>query len=61
MKTEFAFVGSNLVVAYEEIKIFALLPQLYLKDFVDFFTRNYFWFIGKVFHKWLENFDNETL
>ena len=60
MKTEFAFVGSNLVVAYEEIKIFALLPQ-FLKDFVDFFTRNYFWFIGKVFHKWLENFDNETL
>ena len=61
MKTEFAFVGSNLVVAYEEIKIFALLPQLYLKDFVDFFTRNYFWFTDKVFHKWLENFDNETL
>ena len=61
MKTEFAFVGSNLVVAYEEIKIFALLPQLYLKDFVDFFTRNYFWFIDNVFHKWLENFDNETL
>ena len=61
MKTEFAFVGSNLIVAYEEIKIFALLPQLYLKDFVDFFTRNYFWFIDNVFHKWLENFDNETL
>ena len=27
MGTKFAVVGSNLVVAYEEVKIFALLPN----------------------------------
>ena len=30
MGTKFAVVGSNLVDAYEEVKMFALLPQLYL-------------------------------
>ena len=44
MGNEFAVVASNLVVAYEEIKVFALLPQLYSQDFVDLFIRNYFWF-----------------
>ena len=29
MRTKFAVVGSNLVVSYEEIKIFALFPQLH--------------------------------
>ena len=38
--TKFSVVSSNLVVAYEEIKMFALLPQLYPQDFVDFFIRN---------------------
>ena len=40
MGAKFIVVGSNLVVAYEEIKMFALLPQLYPQDFVDFFMRN---------------------
>ena len=57
MGTKFAVVASNLVVVYEEVKMFALLPQLYLQDFVDFFIRNYFRFLDKVFHKWLDNFD----
>ena len=57
MENEFALVGSNLVVAYEEVKMFALFPQLYTQDFVDLFILNYFWFLDDIFHKWLENFD----
>ena len=39
--------------------MFALLPQLYPQDFVDFSIRNYFWFLDDAFHKWLDNFDIE--
>ena len=42
MGTIFAIVGSNLMVAYFEGKMFAILPQIYPKNFVDFFIRNYF-------------------
>ena len=59
MGTKFAVVVSNLVVTYKEVKMFALLPQLYPQDFVDFFIRNYFRFLDDVFHKWLDNFDIE--
>ena len=52
-------VDSNLVVAYEKVKMFALLPQLYPEDLFEFFLRNYFWILDNVFHKWLENFDIE--
>ena len=55
--TKFAVVGSNLVIAYKEIKLFALLLQLYPQDFVDFLLPNYFRFLDDIFHKWLENFD----
>ena len=48
------------VVAYEEVKMFPLLPQLYLQDFVDFFIRNYFRFLDDIFHKWLGNSDIES-
>ena len=57
MGTKFAVVGSNLVVAYKEIKLFALLPQVYPQDFVDFLLRNYFRFLDNIFQKRLENFD----
>ena len=57
MGTKFAVVSSNLVVAYKEIKLFALLPQIYPQDFVDFLLRNYFRFLDDIFDKWLENFD----
>ena len=50
-------VGSNLVVAYKEIKLFALWSQVYPQDFVDFLLRNYFRFLDNIFHKWLGNFD----
>ena len=49
MGTKFAVVGSNLVVVYEEVKMFALLPQLYPQDFVDFFIRNCLRFLDDVF------------
>ena len=59
MGTKFAIVGSNLVVAYKEIKMFILLPQSYPHDFIDFFIHNYFRFLDNAFHKWLDNFDTE--
>ena len=37
MGTIFAVVGSNLTVAYFEVKMFALLPQIYPRHFVDLF------------------------
>ena len=57
IRTKFAVVGNNSVVACKEIKLFALLLEVYPKDFVDFFLRNYFRFLDDIFHKWLENFD----
>ena len=42
MGIKFALVGSNLVVAYKEVKMFALLLQLYPQGFVEFFIRSYF-------------------
>lgn len=59
MGTPFAVVGSNLVVGYLEIKMFSFLPQIYPKDFVDYFIRNYFRFLDDIFHKWLSHFDIE--
>ena len=59
MGTIFAVVGSNLTVAYFEVKMFALLPQIYPRDFVDYFVRNYFRFLDDIFHTWLINFDIE--
>ena len=40
--------------------MFALLPQLYAQDFVDFFIHNYFRF-SDVFRKWLDNSDIESV
>ena len=37
--------------------MFALLPQIYHRDFVDYFVRNYFRFLDDIFHTWLINFD----
>ena len=45
MGTIFPAVGSNLTVAYFEEKMFAILPKIYPKDFVDFFICNYFRFL----------------
>ena len=57
IRTKCALVGSNLVVAYKEMKLFSLLPQVYSQNFVDFLLWNYFKFLDIVFHKYLENFD----
>ena len=57
MGAKYAVGGSNLVLAYKEIKLFALLSQIYPQDFVGFLLRNYFRFLDDIFHKWLENFD----
>ena len=39
--------------------MFALLPQIYPRDFVDYFVRNYFRFLDDIFHTRLINFDIE--
>ena len=59
MGTRYGVVGSNSVVAYGKIKMFALLPQFHSQDFVDCFIRNFFQVFNDVFQKWLENFDIE--
>ena len=46
MGTSFAVAGSNLAVAYFEVKIFSSLPQIYPRDF-------------DIFHTWLISFDIE--
>ena len=53
----FAVVGSNLTVAYFEIKMFAFLPQIYPTDFADSITILDFLMIS--FTHWLINFDIE--
>ena len=40
MGTIFEIIDSNLTVAYFEVKMFALLAQIYPRDFVDYFVRN---------------------
>ena len=57
MGTTFAVVASNLKVAYFVEKMFAILPQIYPKDFIDFFIGNYFRFLDDVFHKLLIQFN----
>ena len=57
MGTKFVVVRSDLVVGYKEIKLFALSPQVYPQYFDDFLLRNYFRFLGDIFHKCIENFN----
>ena len=45
---KFAVVASNLVVAYKEIQLFALLSQIYPQGFVDFILRNYVRFLDGI-------------
>ena len=54
-----AVIGSNLVIAYLEVKMFTRLPDIYPLYFVDYFTRSYFRLLDDVFHKWLEQFNIE--
>ena len=44
MGIKIVVVGSHLVVAYKEIKLFGPLPQVYPQDFADFLLRNHFRF-----------------
>ena len=55
-RKKFSLVGSNLVVAYKEVKLFALLAQAYPQDFVDL-LQSYFRFLDNIFHKLLQNVD----
>ena len=57
MGTIFTVIGSNLTGAYFKEKMFAILPQIYRKDFVDFFVRKYFRFLDDIFYKWLIQFN----
>ena len=57
MGTPAAVVYANLTVAYIEYKMFTKLPDLYPKDVVDFFIRNYYRFLDDIFFKWKNYFD----
>ena len=57
MGTKAAVSCANLIVAFLEMKMFALLPQVYPNDVVDFIIRTYFRFLDDIFHQWLSNFD----
>ena len=57
--TTFAVVGANLVVAYKEVHLFQLIPEIYPREYVEWFISNYFRFLDDVCHKWLMNFDLE--
>lgn len=57
MGTPAAVVGANLVVAFLEVKMFSVLPELYLKDFDDFLVRSFFRFLDDLIHEWLQPFD----
>ena len=57
MGTKCSVVGNNLVVAYIKIKLFALLPEVYPQDCIDFVLQNYFRFLDDIFHKLFKNFD----
>ena len=61
MGTPAAVVGVNLVVAFLEVKMFRLLPQLYPRDFVDFVIRSFFRFLDDLFYEWLVDFDIKPL
>ena len=51
MATKIVVISSSLDVTYEEVKTFALLPQLQPRDFFEFFIRNCFRFLDDVLHK----------
>ena len=57
MGTVAAVVVANLVVAFVEVRLFAMLPQIYPRDFVDYIIRNYFRFLDDITLKWLGTFD----
>ena len=59
MGTIFAVVGCSLTVAYFAVEMFAFLPQIYPRDFVDYFVCNYFRFMDDIFHIWIINFGIE--
>lgn len=42
METKLTIVGSNIIVANNEMKTIALLPQLYPQDFVNVFIHKWF-------------------
>ena len=56
MGTAFLVVRANLTVICFEEKMFIILPQIYPREFVDFFIRNYFPCLDD-FHKWSIQFN----
>ena len=50
--------GSNRLEIY--FKMFAFWTQSFSRNFVDFFTRNYFCFLYNVFHKWAADSNVES-
>ena len=61
MGTPFAVVYANLVVAFIQDSMFKKLPEIYPKDIVESFIKNYFRFLDDVFYKWKEDFDRNGI
>ena len=57
MGTKAAVSCANLVVAFLEARMFALLPTIYPQDVVDFIIRHYFRFLDDIVYRWLIHFD----
>ena len=57
MGTIMAVVYANLVVAFIEIRMFTRLPEVYNRDFVEFFINNYFRFLDDIQYKWDVQYD----
>ena len=52
MGTHAAAVFANLTVAFLEVKLFISLPEIFGRDVVEFFIKNYFRFLHDLNYKW---------
>ena len=57
MGTHAAVVFANVTVAFLEVKPFIRLPEIFSRDVVEFFIKNYFRFLDDLNYKWKQNID----
>ena len=57
MGTHAAVVLANLTVAFLEVNFFIRLPEIFSRDVVGFFIKNYFRFLDDLNYKWKQNID----
>ena len=57
MGTHAAVVFAKLTVAFLEVKLFIRLPEIFSRDAVEIFIKNYFRFLDDLNYKWKQNID----